>query len=262
MSLPSTLDEMQLQILQEDLADNPYLQPHAIASKDKELKTTAKKIIPAINELLKNLTVVNTTMQGFTDEVSQSVNALRIELTAYIDKGIEETVIKNTEDIEALKQLMEEYMDTSLSEKVEQLETSFTEKLSTMQLTYDQKFNELAELIANLNNNGNAGDAGTGGEDLKLEFAYEVELASDSGNYTTEYDANTFDVRQLKVMMYSSTFSQYFMIEPDMTTIKTSSTSVYQCWTYPLVVTVNADNKVVLRNKGSNKLKVLVHNIV
>ena len=259
MSLPSTLDEMQLQILHEDLADNPYLQPHAIASRDKELKTTSKRIIPAINELLKNLGVVNKTMQGFTDEVNESVSALRVELTAYIDKGLEETVKKNTEDIEQLKLLMEEYMDASLTEKVEQLATSFTEQLEFMQNNYDQKFMELADQIANLNNSGSAG---TGGEDLKLEYAYEVELASDSGNYTTQLDAKTFDVRQLKVMYYSTTYNQYVLIEPDLTTIKTSSTSVYQCWTYPLVITANSEDKLVLRNRGSNKLRIMVYNII
>ena len=174
MSLPNTLDDMQLQILHEDLADNPYLQPHAIAGKDKELKTNSKKIIPAINELLKNLTVVNQTMQGFTDEVNQSIDAVSVELKAYIDKGLEDTVNKNTEEIGTLKQLMEEYMNHSLSEKVEQLETSFTEKMESMQLTYDQRLSELEERIANLNNSS----SGAGGEEVRKVFHSKITIAA------------------------------------------------------------------------------------
>ena len=58
--LPTTLAEMQRDILQGDLSLNSYLQPSPIASRDKELKTDNKKMIPAVNELLKKINVCMT----------------------------------------------------------------------------------------------------------------------------------------------------------------------------------------------------------
>ena len=72
-SIPETLEQLIYEVLQGDLSQNPYLQPHVIASKDKSLKTQAKKIIPAINELLKRVGVCEETMQGFTSEVDKKI---------------------------------------------------------------------------------------------------------------------------------------------------------------------------------------------
>lgn len=72
-NIPDNLEQLVYEVLQGDLSQNPYLQPHVIASKDKSLKTQAQKVIPAINELLKRMVVCEETMQGFTTEIDKKV---------------------------------------------------------------------------------------------------------------------------------------------------------------------------------------------
>ncbi len=253
MPLPSTIEEMQSQVLQGDLSANPYLQPHVIAGKDKELKTSAKKIIPAINELLKSVGVVSASMLGFTEETQQALNALKDELTTYMDNGLEESVRVNTENIQELKQLMEDNMNQSLSEKIEE-----------MRLNYDTKLQELEATLIELIQEGSAGgetEPGTGGESLNLEFNREISISANS-SIVTDIDFKTFDSRQIKVLLYSTDTKQYFFCEQDLTTIKSSNTSVYECWTTPLTIAMDPDNKIIFRNKTYNPMKVLYYDIV
>lgn len=78
--LSETLEELQRDILQGDLKDNPYLQGSTVPLLDKELKTKAKKIIPAINELLGMMDVFSAGISTFMDEVKGEVNGLKEEI--------------------------------------------------------------------------------------------------------------------------------------------------------------------------------------
>lgn len=101
-NLPSTLEEMQRDILQGDLRSNPYLQASVIAARDKELKTKAKKIIPAINELLKTVTTFSEGIQSFMEDIKtrcdnmeEAIRELKeesksIESIEKYDKALEE----------------------------------------------------------------------------------------------------------------------------------------------------------------------------
>lgn len=246
MSLPSTLDEMQLQILQEDLSDNPYLQPHAIASRDKELKTTSKKVIPAINEVLKNLVVVNNTMQGFTDEVNQAIETVTTTLKTYIDKGLEEDVNKNTEEIEALKLIVGQGMDASLCEKVSQLETIVAEKMESMQLAYTQKISELEEQITSLTNGG----AGTGGESVKKVFHSKITIGA-GRTVTLPFKANEFHpLEQMEVYANSSSSSTTASYLIPLVFSNTSTNAHYYSDIPNVIVNVSTD-EVTLSNGQS-----------
>lgn len=78
--IAETLEELQRDILQGDLKDNPYLQGNTVPLLDKELKTKAKKIIPAINELLKTINTFSDGISTFMDEVKGEVNGLKDEI--------------------------------------------------------------------------------------------------------------------------------------------------------------------------------------
>lgn len=118
--IPSTLEQLTYEILQGDLSQNPYLQPHLIASKDKALKTQAKKIIPAINELLKRIGICEETMQGFTAEVDKKITE---ELTEQLNKLAKDLQTKleasYKEEIEKRFEALEKTVNESMAEKVQ-----------------------------------------------------------------------------------------------------------------------------------------------
>ena len=97
------LYELQRDILQYDLSKNPYLQPNNILSLDKELKTESKKIIPAINEILKLVNTFTLGIQNFMEEVDGKF--------IDIDNSISEleNKIKNTVSAEDMVKIEEQY---------------------------------------------------------------------------------------------------------------------------------------------------------
>lgn len=123
-SIPETLEQLIYEVLQGDLSQNPYLQPHVIASKDKSLKTQAKKIIPAINELLKRVGVCEETMQGFTSEVDKKITeeltqqlvALESSLQEKLEASYKEEIEKR---FEALEKTVAENMSQQIQDQVQ-----------------------------------------------------------------------------------------------------------------------------------------------
>lgn len=136
-SIPDTLEQLVYEVLQGDLSSNPYLQPHAIASKDKALKTNAQKIIPAINELLKRVGVCEETMQGFTTEVdkkiteelTQRLNQLAGELQTKLEASYKEEMDAR---IEALEEALTLSMKEQISEQVKQFASGNEESGESM----------------------------------------------------------------------------------------------------------------------------------
>ena len=78
--IAETLEELQRDILQGDLKDNPYLQGNTVPLLDKELKTKAKKIIPAINELLKTINTFSDGIGIFMNSIQAEVDGLKEEI--------------------------------------------------------------------------------------------------------------------------------------------------------------------------------------
>lgn len=132
--LAETLEELQRDILQGDLKDNPYLQGSTVPLLDKELKTKAKKIIPAINELLKTINTFSDGISTFMDEVKGEVNGLKEEIQD-MKKSISELsnsdeelkkkydeCIKKAAEIELDVQLIKnEYMNTKFKGDIMEL---------------------------------------------------------------------------------------------------------------------------------------------
>ena len=94
--LAETLEELQRDILQGDLKNNPYLQGSTVPLLDKELKTKAKKIIPAINELLGMMDVFSAGISDFMDEIKGEVMGLRKEIEG-VRTSIKELSASNEE---------------------------------------------------------------------------------------------------------------------------------------------------------------------
>lgn len=132
--IAETLEELQRDILQGDLKDNKYLQGSTVPLLDKELKTKAKKIIPAINELLKTINTFSDGISTFMDEVKGEVNGLKEEIQDMkksisklsnsdeeLKKKYDECIKKAAEielDVEIIKN---EYMNTKLKGDIMEL---------------------------------------------------------------------------------------------------------------------------------------------
>lgn len=101
--LAETLEELQRDILQGDLKDNPYLQGSTVPLLDKELKTKAKKIIPAINELLGMMDVFSAGISDFINEVKGEVKGLKEEI-----QGMSTSIGKLADSHEELRKRYDE----------------------------------------------------------------------------------------------------------------------------------------------------------
>ena len=132
--IAETLDELQRDILQGDLKDNPYLQGNTVPLLDKELKTKAKKIIPAINELLKTINTFSDGIGIFMNSIQAEVDGLKEEIQE-MNTSIKELsnsdeelkkrydeCIKKAADIELDVQIIKnEYMNTKFKGDIMEL---------------------------------------------------------------------------------------------------------------------------------------------
>lgn len=118
--IPNTLEQLVYEVLQGDLSQNPLLQPHVIASKDKSLKTQAKKIIPAINELLKRVCVCEETMQGFTTEVDKKITEELTQQLAELSDGLQKKLEASyKEEIEKRFEALEKVVTKNMAQQVQ-----------------------------------------------------------------------------------------------------------------------------------------------
>ena len=116
-NIPKTLEELQFAILQADLQDNPYLQPHSIPARDKELKTKAKKIIPAINELLKIIETCKTSIDTYSGQIETTVRAVVEELAVTLKQEYAKEVDQRFISLEGkVKQLVEQQIESHMGE--------------------------------------------------------------------------------------------------------------------------------------------------
>lgn len=119
-NIPDNLEQLVYEVLQGDLSQNPYLQPHVIASKDKSLKTQAQKVIPAINELLKRMVVCEETMQGFTTEVDKKITEELTQQLAALESSLKEKLEASyKEEIEKRFEALEKAVAKSMSQQVQ-----------------------------------------------------------------------------------------------------------------------------------------------
>lgn len=162
-NLPTTLEEMQFAILQGDLSANPKLQPSTIPSRDKELKTVAKKMIPAVNELLKTVTTCKTSVEQYSSQVEAKVQELGNQMAESLKTEQMEVITQKVEEIKTnVSALMASMQETLKQDYAEEMEQKMAIILGNMDATIETKIQAMIS-------DGKIG-AGTGGKTLKKVF--------------------------------------------------------------------------------------------
>lgn len=227
--LPVTLEEMQRDILQYDLSNNPYLQGSVIPARDKELKTKAKKIIPAINEILKNVETFTSGVQKFMEDVEKRFNALEDSI-AEINSKIES--FDSTYDI---SDVLEKY--ESCNKTVEELKID----MSVMQ-SVCKCYNESKEVT--------------------MKFNSKLKLAEGKGqtiNIKATSVVNWQD--QIAVYAYEQNSKSYKYINTSFT-MQTSSTSIYNFNVRPIELRVNYEtDEITIFNNSNYELIIYIFEI-
>lgn len=279
-TLPTTLEDMQYEILQGDLTLNPRLQKSAIPAKDKELKTTAKKIIPAINELLKLLDTCKQSVDTYSNQIEEKVKSVTEELAdtikkeqlvyinAELDKVKSETsqlVSKMGETLNQsyaesvqqqfvnLQQQIDELTDQKFAERMTELESKMNElaeqKIAESMLDVETKIEEVVS--AKLAEQG----AGTGSEgaELKRVFHSKVRLAKGDTVILPFKASEIQDInKQVDGYVYSSYRTNKFIKYSTMFADKTGSTSIWDVSTFPVDFRLDEDTDEITLVNSSN----------
>lgn len=271
-SLPSTLEEMQYEVLQGDLTANPKLQPSSIPAKDKELKTTAKKIIPAINELVKLVATCKQSVDTYAVQIEDKVNSYGEVLGNTLKKEQLEAIESKVAEVEeALKRTLTDTSDVlrqdyaeAMNAKMQELENKVEELInervaalpSTMEI--ESKIEELInERMAALPS------AGTGGNELKREFISSSELVSNGSMCRAPFKLQEVQDlnRQVEVLAYSSKYSAYIHIDTQYN-LENTGNSIYEICSRPITVKVAEDGTLTLVSTDHRKLKVYFYKLV
>lgn len=222
--LPTTLEEMQRDILQGDLAANSYLQPSPIASRDKELKTDNKKIIPAINEILKKITVCMETVNIFTTEFNAENDELYDEIIQVGNVVTEQLLSAQAETEELGRQIIE------LQDNVESQNKKIAELNNDITLISDS----LTELKKNI----------AKGERIMV-FAQKIILEKGQSIESELKASDLSDVqKQINVYAYEQSSESYKHVD-NAQKMTTSSTSIYSFKISPIELRVNAETDII-----------------
>lgn len=223
-NLPLTLEEMQYEILQGDLSDNPKLQSSSIPALDRELKTKAKKIIPAINEILKVIENCKKTVELYSGQVEEKISSMRTEL-------------ENTLKLEYAKDIEERF--NSLGAQIEQY---ITAQLKEQQTT------------------GTGAGAGTGAEKMKRQFLKKVQVPIGSQIATGLKMTEIQDLeKQIVVTGYVQKTKMNTLLMPQATT-DYENACAYSTTSYPADIRINPDtDEIIVANMGKNDFIVYLY---
>lgn len=222
-NLPDTLEAMQRDILYYDLSLNPYLQKSTIPAKDKELKTNAKKIIPAINELLRLLNTFSAGIQNFMQDTQESINNM----------------------LDQIEQM---------SNEIEDLKKSNVDKdsiIEDLSKKYDECLNKIQELEFDINTirqyckNNDL-------EDIEMKFDSKVKLTKGESAVTTLKANDICDIqKQIKIYAYDEESGKYKYINPEFK-MNTSSNTIYRFITSPVEIVPNIDTDIITLKNTTN----------
>lgn len=248
-ALPTTLEEMQYEILQGDLSLNPKLQSSTIPAKDKELKTQAKKIIPAINELLKTITTCKQSVETYSTRIEEQVSAAV--------SSMEETV--KQEQLEVINQSLAT-MQSQLGEQVTALSDTLKQEYAT---EVNQRFQALEEQMSTIiaeqvaQQLAGAG-TGAGGEVMKKKFHSKVTVAPRTGCETPFKMTEIQNLEeQIDGLMKTQANGVGYLHIPIPSTQKNSSTSVYEVYTTPIELRVDQETEVIsVFNRSSSEIVI------
>lgn len=225
-----SLEEFQRDILQGDLKNNPYLQGSTVPLLDKELKTKAKKIIPAINELLKMINTFSDSINDFMDNVNDEVDGLRNDMK------------KMHESIKELSN-----SDEDKNKKINELNKSYEECIKkAAEIELD------VQLIKNSYMN-----ARFKGDIMELKNKFKLKRNESAVISTIEelYDPK----KQINVYAYEQNSKKYKLIDFDLKT-ESWGTSVYTFDVTPMEFQISDDSSdITLVNRSSWEVIVLVY---
>ena len=231
--LAETLEELQRDILQGDLKNNPYLQGSNVPILDKELKTKAKKIIPAINELLNMVNTFTDGMENFMENVQKDIYELHEEVRAVNEeiKGLK----NNDKDI-AL-------MAGSLNNKYDEC----FKKAAEIELDVET-IKKVCKCYKNI-------DMGSDFMELKMK----VKLGKDKAEKIICAEELYDPEKQIKVYAYDARSKKYKFIDFTFTQ-DINSSSVYEFNVRPLELQIDGEEgDVVLVNRSSWELIVFIY---
>lgn len=222
-NLPDTLEAMQRDILHYDLSLNPYLQKSSVPAKDKELKTNAKRIIPAINELLRLLNTFSSGIQNFMEDTQKTINDM----------------------LDQIEQM---------SNEIEDLKKSNVDKdsiIEDLSKKYDECLNKIQELEFDINtirqycNNNDL-------EDIEMKFDSKVKLTKGESVVTKLKASDICDPeKQIKIYAYDEESGKYKYINPEFK-MSTSSVTIYKFTTSPVEIVPDIDTDVITLKNTTN----------
>ena len=254
-ALPTTLEEMQYEILQGDLSQNPKLQSSNIPAKDKELKTQAKKIIPAINELLKTITTCKQSVESYSTRIEEQVSAavssmeqtVKQEQLEVINQSLATMQSQLGEQVSALSDTLKQEYATEVDERFQALE----ERMSTLIAE------QVAEQLAGAGSGTGAGtETGAGGEVMRKRFHSKITVTPNTGQATPFKMTEIQNLEEQIVGLMKTTLNGTgYLHIPVPSTQKTSSSSVYEVYTTPIELRVDQETEEIsVFNRSSNTI--------
>ncbi|MCR4944266.1 MAG: hypothetical protein K5986_07405 [Clostridium sp.] len=229
--LPVTLEEMQRDILQGDLSENPYLQQSIIPTLDKELKTKAKRIIPAINELLKLLNTLSEGVDGYVRDIHSEIDELR-------------------KDMKEIKSSIDNLKDLGAESNT---------RINDLDSKYNECLEKAAEIELDIKSMKNMYSMEEGKEDI-MELKSKVKLQKGESKELDIKAEELYDPKkQIKIYAYDEQSKKYKYIDYEFT-VNTSPRSVYEFEVWPLEIQIEGEgNKVTLVNKSNWNIICLIY---
>ena len=223
--IAETLEELQRDILQGDLKDNPYLQGSIVPLLDKELKTKAKKIIPAINELLKTINTFSDGISTFMDEIKGEVNGLKEEI-----QDMKKNISKLSNSDEELKKRYDECI-----KKAAEIELD-------VQLIKNEYMNRSVEIEGDI-----------------MELKNKVKLKKGESAVIGSVDELYDPGKQIRIYAYEENSKKYKFIDFEFKT-ETWGNSAYTFNVTPIELQIDAEgNDVLLVNRSSWELIAFIY---
>lgn len=261
----NTLEEVQYQVLQGDLTLNPKLQPSSIPAKDKELKTVAKKVIPAINELVKLVAVCKQSVDSYSSKIEEKVNAfgsalgetLKQEQLDHLNTQIEVIEKDTKQALEAISQSLSSEYGLEMDKRVQELEAQMDSIIAS----------KVLESVKDLSLEGIGTGTGAGGTSMKRVFHSKASIAGyDKTGVLAPFKMTEVQdlSKQIEVVSATTHNNQKgtYLDTYQRGIYKTTSSSSYEAYGYPVDIAVNPEtDEIYVRTSAPNKLTVYFYTL-
>lgn len=224
MAFPTTVEELQRDVLTLDLSSNPNIVASPIASKDNKLKTVKQKITQAINEVFGMVVKNKESTDYFMIDANVKIQANTQNIALH-----QEAIQTNTETLSLLTEQM-----NAKEETLETINTSIAAQDETIQL--------LNEQIKSLP---------TGGGGMTRTLHSKVALPK-NGTISCPFKfTEIIDLKQ-QIVVASCSKTGFYTPNLDPFVMKSSSTSSYDMYTYPIDLRINVttDSITIVDKEG------------